>query len=456
MNRAYKVLWREGLFLTPQHFQALDKRHEWLAAFHTQTVFQYYWGLHKLEMDTDAIANWQLTVKSIKAVMRDGTPLDCPDTDQTPPSRSFEKLLTPDKQSLIAYLCIPREDEGRPGVRMTDEGSGERTRHERLVREVRDYVTGSKPREIEFVAKKPEIRFEGEELDAFDILPLAKIQMKDIGRPALSHEFLPPCLTLAACSIWTDLVRTIFQQVNSLGSELRSKLTYDSESTVNITIPDLPIFLKTRELMRSLPALIHFYNAPESHPFHFYQAITDLTVRLGVIFDVFGENCADDLPPYNHDAPGEGLQALLEKVQTMFGLIPRTRKGVFSLEPVPDRENIWSCSLTATQFADNVEFYIWASSDLPDNEFTDRFAREFRLASPDRIDQLITFAVPGVTLSWVASPPVMLPAPQKGHYFRLNTRHEEWPAIVESKALSIAGPKVDFPNLKVRLHELRP
>jgi type VI secretion system protein ImpJ len=208
--------------------------------------------------------------------------------------------------------------------------------------------------------------------------------------------------------------------------------------------------------MKSLPDLIHFYNAHESHPFLFYQALTDLTVRLGVIFDIFEENCVDDLPPYNHEAPAKGLQRLTEMLQTMFGWIPRTRKGVFALESVSGRENVFSADLSSCAFSDNVEFYIWAASDMPDGEFQSRFPRDFRVASPERIDQLITFAVPGVTLTWVSNPPVMLDPPANGHYFRLEKRDAEWQDIIQTKSLSLAGPIADFPNLQVRLHELRP
>ncbi|MDF1545711.1 MAG: type VI secretion system baseplate subunit TssK, partial [bacterium] len=221
MEGVNKVLWKEGLFLTPQHFQSFDRYHEWLSGFLVQTLSQYHWGFHKLTIDEEAIANWQFNVGTVQAILRNGVVVDCPGCDSLPSARSFESLLTPDKNFLTAYLCLPRQEPGRPAVKMTEQTSGQHRPFERILRETSDMVTGTGAREIEFLVKKPEIRFDGEALDNFDLLPMARIILKGAGKPAIAPNFLPPSLSLGASALWMSTVEHLFREVNQLATELR-------------------------------------------------------------------------------------------------------------------------------------------------------------------------------------------------------------------------------------------
>ena len=51
-----KVLWGEGLFLRPQHFQQQDAYHEWRLAETARALHPFAWGLRRLHVDTDALA----------------------------------------------------------------------------------------------------------------------------------------------------------------------------------------------------------------------------------------------------------------------------------------------------------------------------------------------------------------------------------------------------------------
>ena len=52
-----KVLWGEGLFLRPQHFQRQDAYHEWRLAEVARTLHPYAWGVRRLRVDADALAS---------------------------------------------------------------------------------------------------------------------------------------------------------------------------------------------------------------------------------------------------------------------------------------------------------------------------------------------------------------------------------------------------------------
>ena len=57
MSTTTKVLWGEGLFLRPQHFQLQDQYHENRLNDIAGTVHPYYWGVRSLKFDLAALAN---------------------------------------------------------------------------------------------------------------------------------------------------------------------------------------------------------------------------------------------------------------------------------------------------------------------------------------------------------------------------------------------------------------
>ena len=57
MSAYNKILWSEGLFLRPQHFQQQDRWVEQALKARVAALGPYWWGVSELEIDRDALAN---------------------------------------------------------------------------------------------------------------------------------------------------------------------------------------------------------------------------------------------------------------------------------------------------------------------------------------------------------------------------------------------------------------
>ena len=57
-----KVVWAEGLFLQPQHFQQHDRYFERLVESRTAPLLGYSWGFVSLELNPQRLGNWQSPV----------------------------------------------------------------------------------------------------------------------------------------------------------------------------------------------------------------------------------------------------------------------------------------------------------------------------------------------------------------------------------------------------------
>jgi len=455
MNNSPKVLWREGLFLTPQHFQAWDQYHEWLLHNFVKFANPYNWGVYRLKVKEEAIAGGEFAIVAIEAVMRDGTLIDSPAIDIVPPSRTFSEVMTPDRGHLTVYLGLAREGTGHPAVHLAEGESSHATRYERSVRETIDMVSGYRPREIEYIVRKPVIRFEGEQSDAYDLLPIARIEMVGAGRPVVSDKFLPPSLSIAAGPLWSEVVSTLYLKASSLVNSLRGKLVYGREDlTVTLNGPDLLKYLKLREILAWLPDLKQFHSAPETHPFVVYSVLARLAAGLGALFKLSPEELANEFPLYSHDSPADGLTRLARRIEQMFALVETVREHELELQPVAGRPKVWSAKLTGHRLDEHEEYFLWTESQITGRPFVEQFLSDVRIAAPKRIDSLLIYGLPGTKLSEVPYPPELLPPPQQGMYFRIDKRDPLWQEIVDEREIMAAASR-EFPGLRMRLHVLR-
>jgi type VI secretion system protein ImpJ len=108
-----KVLWTEGMFLQPQHFQQQDRANSRLLHARVAATSGFGAGFSSLQVDRAALETGQFAIASASGVLPDGTPFDIPGTDAAPAA-----LKVPaDVRDEIVMLAVTRS---RPGVAESD------------------------------------------------------------------------------------------------------------------------------------------------------------------------------------------------------------------------------------------------------------------------------------------------------------------------------------------------
>jgi type VI secretion system protein ImpJ len=80
-----KVIWSEGLFLRPQHFQQQDRFLEQFVEQRAGRLRSYAWGFTELKLDSDLLGIGKVAIASARGVFADGTPFNIPESDDPPP-----------------------------------------------------------------------------------------------------------------------------------------------------------------------------------------------------------------------------------------------------------------------------------------------------------------------------------------------------------------------------------
>ena len=81
MNR---VVWEEGMFLAPQHFQVQRQHFEGILGHTIEALFPFGYGVTSAALDTDALGGGTLVLSHARGIFPDGTPVAVPEADRTP------------------------------------------------------------------------------------------------------------------------------------------------------------------------------------------------------------------------------------------------------------------------------------------------------------------------------------------------------------------------------------
>src|SRR5579864_5458253 len=84
MSSNNRVVWSEGLFLRPQHFQQHDRYVERLVEGRSAALRSHSWGFTEVQFDREHLKIGMLELKRAAGVFPDGTPFSMPDDDSLP------------------------------------------------------------------------------------------------------------------------------------------------------------------------------------------------------------------------------------------------------------------------------------------------------------------------------------------------------------------------------------
>lgn len=104
MSIRNRVIWREGLFIKPQHFQQQQRHTDYALHARLSAVSDYYYGLQSLTINEEYLNFGRIALVSATGVMPDGTVFNVPGDDALPqPLEITDASVTNQK----VYLAIP-------------------------------------------------------------------------------------------------------------------------------------------------------------------------------------------------------------------------------------------------------------------------------------------------------------------------------------------------------------
>ena len=103
MSWKNKVVWSEGLFLQPQHFQQHDRYLEAYVEGRCGGLRPHGWGFSELKLDAAQLGIGKVAIASARGVFPDGTPFNIPEDDRPPAPIDLNEQV----RECRVYLALP-------------------------------------------------------------------------------------------------------------------------------------------------------------------------------------------------------------------------------------------------------------------------------------------------------------------------------------------------------------
>ena len=450
MSRYRKVVWNEGMLLTPHHFQQSDNYQEELLNSRLTSLVPYGWGILDLQVNSEAIANGLFEVVQCRAVMPDGLVMNIPETDTAPDARPVEGRFDAAAASLDVYLAIPAKREGAINFQANGGEGGQMTRYSQQVGVAVDETTGENEQQMAFARGNFRILFADELRDGYSAIKIARLERTATGQLALSEKYVPPSLRISASAWLLDMLRQIIEILVRKSSTLGEQRRQSAASLGVFSMGEVAPFWLLHTVNSAIPTLRHLFRTPLVHPERLYFEMARIE---GELMTFATDRHPRDIAPYDHTDLYLTFSRLNAEIRDLLEAVIPTRCVAIPLEQT--RETLYVGRVLDDGLLKNATFFLGVGAQIPENRLIERVPRVGKIASLDVINTDVGAALPGVMLTHASPPPAPIPTRLGFHYFGLENIGPSWDEICDSKNLAVHVPQ-EFPDVKLEMYAIKP
>jgi type VI secretion system protein ImpJ len=443
---ASKLLWGEGLFLRPQHFQRQDAYHEARLADAVRSLHPYAWGVAQLRVDVDALGTQLLRVSELKAVLPDGERLSAPGGDELPAAISLASVRAGVSEVTVHLALPPLRSHAQNATGQSD--SGTPVRYAQQPERASDWFTNADEAELMVLRRSPRLLLDHEPRDAFISMPLLRLRRQGAGQFELDTNFVPPSLTLGAAPALMALMRRLMDALQAKVDALYGFHREPSRHVIEFRSGDVASFWLLHTASSAFAGLSHLLHQPGLHPERLYQRLLELA---GGLMTFSRQHTLADLQPYDHTQPGEAFAALESVVRDLLETVISTRYFALALDEI--KPSYHQARLDSERIGAETRLYLGVMAALPMSELIDTVPVRFKLGAPDDVEKLVLSAMSGVRLAHAPRVPAAIPVKPNCSYFAIEPRGPLYERMVQGQTLSLYVPS-GMPDLQLELFAL--
>lgn len=421
-----RVVWSEGMYLAPHHFQTQSRYFEDSIAFLSASLWREPWGLLHLEMDSKAIANGSVALLSASGIFPDGLAFDMPTSDALPPLRSVESLAGPAEAEVLLYLAIP--------VRKNDRESAA-VRYTGFPRTLRDETNGIDEYEVELARKNISILSQAELTPEVLAFPLARIQRNSAGIFQYDPEFVPCSLRVNASEGLMLQLQRLLAIVAEKSATISRPVQTDKRLQSNALPMDIANYWFLHALHSAMPVLRHLLHTRHAHP---SECFLELSRLAGALCTFALDSDPRALPSYDHANPGPGFRALTAHILRHLDIIVPANS--VELQFAPAGPYIQNAEVTDERCLRRARWILGVRSSLGESEQLRLVPQLIKVCSARFVPELVKRALPGMTLTHLPVPPSALRASVDMQYYAIDTAGPCWQHILQTKSVGIYIP----------------
>ena len=443
MKQLSRVVWSEGMYLGPHHFQLQSRYFEDSIRFSTSSLWFEAWGLVGCRLDHEALQNGTVAVLHARGIMPDGMTFSMDECDPLPAARPIGELFPRSGVGMTVMLALPaRRQDGLncvlPGSVTAQDAAA---RYTASAETMHDETTGRDEKAVYLGRKNFRLLFSTEDATGLITLPIGRVIREGSGRYVFDPSFIPPCLEISASDRLLELIGRLVEILEAKsGTFFRRKSTW-----VETASREIGAFWLTHTINSTLAPLRHMYFTKHGHP---EEVFTEL-LRLGGALCTFAiDSHPRTLPLYDHLSLSERFAELDYHIRSHLEIIIPSQYIEINL--VKRAEYFFEAELTDQRVLNRSRWLFGVRSKIGEAETIANTTRLVKMCSKEFVPRLVQQALPGMAMTHLPVAPSAIPAKVDYQYFSVTQAGPCWEHLVKTRKLGLYVPgEIPDPDLEL-------
>ncbi|MCW8333867.1 type VI secretion system baseplate subunit TssK [Vibrio paucivorans] len=438
-----RVVWNEGLFIKPQHFQQQQRYFEYHVDERIRSANKYLYGVSELSLNPEYLSFGRIAIERAVGIMPDGTVFRIPQEDTLPEAIEIDDASLANQ---LVYLAIPLRSESLLEVDWPEErGTG---RYQSRRQEVRDVHTmQGDMTTIDVSPVRMQLMLEREDRSSYASIAIARIlEKRPDGSVVLDPDFIPCNLDVTCHAPLHRFVNEISGLMRERAKNIAQRLGSPNQGGV----ADVSDFMLLQALNKLQPQMHHLAELRSLHPERLFESLAGVSGELATFTDE--SRLPPSIPSYNHDMPTETFWPLIRYLRQSLSIVLEPRAVAIQLDK--RKYGLMVAPLQDPQLLGSAEFIVAVKAKMPLEEIKRLFSQQTKVSSVEKIRDLISLQLPGIPLTPLPVAPRQLPYHAGYTYYQLDKTSAAWNALENSSgfAFHIAGV---FEDLELQFWAVR-
>lgn len=443
MSWRSKVVWSEGLFLRPQHFQQETRYLERFVELRGGYLRPHPWGFTELKLDTDLLRIGKVGIQVARGVFPDGTPFDIPDEDAAPTPLDVGENV----RDCVVHLALPLRRSGSQDVSASDDEDAV-VRHVVRDYDARDHTTAAESvATLQVGGLNTRLLLHTDERADYTAVGLTRIVECRVDKQVvLDDSYLPSALDVHAVRRLAGFVTELQGLLHHRGEALAGRVSQSGKGGA----AEISDFMMLQLVNRYEPLLAHYASLHGLHPEDLYRTLLQVAGELATFTSK--QQRPGQLPTYRHDDLKGTFEPVMRMVRDSLSMVLEQ-----TAIPIPLKQRAYGIrvgALADLSLLDQANFVLAVSASMPAEELQARFPSQVKIGSVETIRDLVNSALPGIPIQPLGAAPRQIPFHAGYIYFQLDRGSNYWSSLKTSGgfAMHVGG---EFPDLQMEFWAIR-
>ncbi|WP_457744609.1 type VI secretion system baseplate subunit TssK [Sulfurimonas sp.] len=438
----HKVVWEEGMFMRPQHFQQNDRYLTNELMLRTKELSANAWGFFDLHIDTHYLGAGKIVINHASGIMPDGTLFDI---NAKIDALSLDIKVEDSSKSL--YLTLPITMQNSDEIHYVNQ----KNRLTRFVAETLEAVpniNAGENSETDIVGARYNFKLL---LDNDINNGYTKIKIGNIGDVSASGvvsmdiEYIPTFLHFHASK---DLLAKMNELISTLAYRAEKLSQKLSDTTVQAT--ELGDYLMLQLLNKTQSRLHYYFTQDRVNPSEIFLELTSLVGELAVFMKK--EKRIIEPFVYKHEHQGESFKIIITELNNMLSMV--LEQNSIALLVQKQKYGIYTAQITEKSMISTSSYIFAVKADLEDDVLKKLLLSNLKIGSIETIRDLVNYHLGGFKLKTLATAPRQIPYKVNYIYFKIELQDEDKVKLARSGgfAFHLSG---ELPNVEYTLWAIR-